>query len=56
MTQELSFYERTGFHSFDEIHQTYHERIEKYVQRRVQNYSDVEDIVQKNFLVFFKRK
>ncbi len=56
MATELSFYERTGFHSFDEIYRAHHGEIERYVRKKVQNYSDVEDIVQQTFLVLLKKK
>jgi len=55
MADKLSFYERTGFHGFDEIYQTYHGKIKRYVQKRVQNNSDVEDIVQQTFLALLER-
>lgn len=56
MATELSFYERTGFHSFDEVYQAHHGKIERYVRKKVQNYSDVEDIVQQTFLALFRKK
>ncbi|MFC1686891.1 RNA polymerase sigma factor [Nanoarchaeota archaeon] len=50
MTEKPSLYEKTGFHSFDEIYQKHHQKIEWYVKTRVNVISDAEDIIQQTFL------